>query len=135
MTAGCSLMASYSVTWNQETRPHPVPRPNPVRTADSALSPNDLANAGADGRYHYSLWNFKVHAVVPGPWHLQFSPLVRSQSGQPFGRTFVAALNYGSQRVLAEPLGTQHQDNVTIVDARRRAIAPRIVRFGVKFDW
>ena len=118
MTSGWSLMATYSITWNQENLASPGAAANPVRAADSALSPNDLINAAADGRYHYSLWNAKVHAVIPGPWHLQLSPLLRVQSGQPFGRTFVAALNYGSQRVLAEPLGTQAQDTVSIVDAR-----------------
>ena len=46
------------------------------------------------------------------------SPMVRAQSGQPFGRTFVASLNYGTQRVLAEPLGTSKQDTVAIADVR-----------------
>ena len=44
--------------------------------------------------------------------------MVRAQSGQPFGRTFVASLNYGTQRVLAEPLGTSKQDTVAIADLR-----------------
>ena len=177
MNAGWSLMATYSITWNRENLASPGAAANPVRSADSPLSPNDLINAADDGRYHYALWNAKVHAVIPGPWHMQFSPLVRAQAGQPFGRTFVAALNYGSQRVLAEPLGTQTQDIVAIVDARveriftlsarskisaqldfynllnsnpedfitwgsgssylrpSSVIPPRIVRFGVKFDW
>ena len=106
-------MASYSITWNRENLSSPGAAVNPVRSANAPLSPNDLINTGDDGRYHYALWNVKVHAVVPGPWHMQFSPLVRAQAGQPFGRTFVATLNYGSQRVMAEPLGTQTQD-VTI---------------------
>ena len=118
MTSGWSLMATYSITWNRENLASPGAAANPVRSADSPLSPNDLINASDDGRYHYALWNAKVHAVIPGPWHLQFSPLVRAQAGQPFGRTFIATMNYGSQRVLAEPLGTQTQDLVAIVDAR-----------------
>ena len=36
----------------------------------------------------------------------------------PFGRTFVTTLNYGSQRVLAEPIGSRQQDHVVIADAR-----------------
>jgi hypothetical protein len=122
MTAGWSLMASYSITWNRENLSSPGAAANPVRSANSPLSPNDVINAGDDGRYHYALWNAKVHAVIPGPWHMQFSPLVRAQAGQPFGRTFVATMNYGSQRVLAEPLGTQTQDVVAIVDARAERI-------------
>jgi hypothetical protein len=118
MSSGWSLMASYSITWNAENLSSPGAAANAVRSANAPINPNDVVNAGADGRYHYALWNAKVHAVIPGPWHLQFSPLVRAQSGQPFGRTFVATLNYGSQRVLAEPLGTEQQDLIAIVDAR-----------------
>jgi len=177
MTAGWSLMASYSITWNRENLASPGAAANPVRAADAPLNPNDLVNTSSDGRYHYALWNLKLHAVVPGPWQLRVSPLLRTQSGQPFGRTFVATMNYGSQRVLAEPLGTQQQDTVSILDARverlfklpgasrlaaqldfynllnanpedfitwgsgssylrpSSVIAPRIVRFGAKFDW
>jgi carboxypeptidase family protein/TonB-dependent receptor-like protein len=118
MINGWSLMASYTITWNRENMSSPGAAANPVRSANAPVNPNDLVNASDDGRYHYALWNIKLHAVIPGPWQLQFSPLLRSQSGQPFGRTFVAALNYGSQRILAEPLGAQRQDAVTIVDAR-----------------
>jgi hypothetical protein len=118
MSSGWSLMATYSITWNNENLASPGAAANAVRSADSPLNPNDLINAGSDGRYHYALWNTKVSAVIPAPWHLQFSPLVRAQSGQPFGRTFVATMNYGTQRVLAEPLGTQRQDVVAIADAR-----------------
>jgi hypothetical protein len=105
----------------------PAAAANPVRFSSTPLSPNDLINAGGDRRYHYALWNAKVHAVVPGPLHLQLSPFVR---------------------VLAEPLGTQTQDVVAIVDARvertwgsgssvlrpSSVIPPRIVRVGVKVD-
>ena len=126
LSSGWSLMASYSVTRNHENLASPRAAANPVRAADSPLSPNDLINAEDDGRYHYALWNAKVHAVIPGPWQLQFSLLVRAQAGQPFGRTFVATMNCGSQRVLAEPLGTQTQDVVAIVDAR----VERIFKFS-----
>jgi hypothetical protein len=128
MTSGWSLMSTYSITWNRENLASPGAAANPVRSADSPLNPNDLINAAGDGRYHYALWNAKVHALIPGPWQLQFSPLVRAQAGQPFGRTFVATMNYGSQRVLAEPLGTRTQDIVAIVDAR----VERIFRFSAR---
>jgi hypothetical protein len=126
MTDGWSLMGSYSITWNREHASSPGAAANPVRTANAPLNPNDLINAAEDGRYHFALWNAKVHAVVPGPWRMQFSPLVRAQSGQPLGRTFVANLNYGTQRILAEPLGTQQQDLVAIVDLR----VERLFDFG-----
>lgn len=178
MVNGWSLMATYAITWNRENLASPGAAANPVRASDAPLSPNDLVNASDDGRYHYALWNAKVHAVMPLPWQLRFSPMVRAQAGQPFGRTFVTTLNYGTQRVLAEPIGTRQQDHVVIADARieRRftlpgranrlsaqldfynllnanpvdfttwssgssflrptsVVPPRIVRFGLTFDW
>lgn len=130
-----SLMASYSFTWNRENLGSPGAAANPVRAADSPLSPNDMLHT-SDGRYHHTLWNVKLHTVLDGPWNLRFSPLVRSQAGQAFGRTFVAALNYGSQRVLAEPLGTQRQDTVTIVDARVERVfrLRRSIRMSTRLD-
>jgi hypothetical protein len=177
MIGGWSLMATYAITWNLENAASPGAAANAVRTADTAVNPNDLINAADDQRYHFSLWNAKVHAVIPGPWRLRFSPLLRAQEGQPFGRTFVATMNYGTQRVLVEPLGAEQQDTVAIADLRverlfglggaRRlsaqldiynvfnsnptdfltwasgasylrpssVIPPRIVKFGVQFDW
>jgi hypothetical protein len=49
---------------------------------------------------------------------LRITPLLRHQSGQPFGRTFVTPTNYGSIGVLAEPIGTRRMDNVTMLDVR-----------------
>lgn len=118
MAQGWSLMATYAITWNRENLASPGAAANPVRSADAAVNPNDLVNASDDGRYHYALWNAKVHAVLPLPWQFRLSPMVRAQSGQPFGRTFVTTLNYGSQRVLAEPIGSRQQDHVVIADAR-----------------
>jgi hypothetical protein len=118
MAGGWSLTASYAITWTAENAASPGAAANSVRSADVPVNPNDRFNAGDDGRYHFSLWNAKIHAVIPGPWQLQFTPLLRAQEGQPFGRTFVATMNYGTQRVLAEPLGTRQQDTVTIADLR-----------------
>ena len=63
MTSGWSLMASYSITWNRENLSSPGAAANPLRSSSTPLSPNDLINAGDDGRYHYALWNAKGHAV------------------------------------------------------------------------
>ena len=47
---------------------------------------------------------------------------LRFQQGQPFGRTFLAGaangINYGSQRILAEPIDAQRQDDIAILDIR-----------------
>ena len=106
---------------------------------------------------------------------------MRLQSGQPFGRTILAAaangINYGTQRILTEPINARRQDNIILFDIRAEKvlkvgrgqtvslfadgynltnanpasnitwnagstyllpvtiIAPRLARFGAKFDW
>jgi hypothetical protein len=111
-----SLVSGFAHTWSrdqaggyfgQSVRQHTYP-----------LTPNDLINAGSDGRYEFRLWSAKVHGTYEGPWDVAITPLLRHQSGQPFGRTFVTPSNYGSVRVLAEPIGTRRMDNITILDVR-----------------
>jgi outer membrane receptor protein involved in Fe transport len=111
--------AGYAHTWNgdqasgyagQALRNNPLP-----------LTPNDWLNAGDGGRYEFSTWTARAHATVEGPWQLQITPVLRHQSGQPYGRTqttSVGQLNYGTVTLLMEPVGTRRQDNVTLVDVR-----------------
>jgi hypothetical protein len=49
---------------------------------------------------------------------VRVTPLLRHQSGQPFGRTFTTRLNYGTVRILAEPMGTRRMDHLTVFDVR-----------------
>ena len=109
------------------------------------------------------------------------TPALRVQSGQPYGRVINAGaahgLNYGTQRILAEPIDSRTQDDIVILDLRAERrfklgkagnlsgffdiynignsdaanninwvsgstfevpsaiIGPRIMRFGVKYDW
>ena len=111
-----SLLAGFAHVWSgdqansylgQAVRQNPYP-----------VTPNDLINAGSGGRYDLRTWTAKVHGTVDGPWGLRVSPLLRHQSGQPYGRTFVTRLEYGTVRVLAEPMGTRRMDNVTLLDMR-----------------
>ena len=71
-----------------------------------------------NGRYDFGLWSAKINGTYDAPWGLRITPAVRLQSGQPYARIFMASLNYGSQRILAEPFGTRRQDNIVLVDAR-----------------
>ncbi len=89
-----------------------------VRQNVFPLTPNDLLNAGPDGRYDFRTWSAKIYGTYEGPWDVRLTPYVRHQAGQPFGRTFTTALNYGNVRILAEPIGTRRTDNITIVDLR-----------------
>ncbi len=56
------------------------------------------------------------------------TPVWKIQSGAPYGRFFNATLNYGTQIMLAEPIGTRRQDTVSVVDFR----AEKQFRFAAK---
>jgi hypothetical protein len=76
-----------------------------------------------------------VYGTYQAQWELRVTPLLRHQSGQPFGRTISANLNYGSFPVLAEPVGTRRMDNVTLLDLRvEKAVRLRSGRFALFVD-
>ena len=89
-----------------------------VRQNQYPITPNDLINTGSGGRHEFTMWTVKVHASYDAAWGLRLTPHVRHQSGHPFGRTIAKRLNYGTVRILAEPIGTRRMDNITVVDAR-----------------
>lgn len=114
-----SMMTGFSYTWSgDQASGYSGQR---VRSNVYPATPNDLINAEPDGRHRFETWTFKVHGTVEGPWGVRISPLLRHQSGQPYGRTFQTApnaLNYDRIRVPAEPIGTRRMDHVTILDVR-----------------
>jgi hypothetical protein len=93
---------------------------NNLRTVQSPSTPNDLINTD-DGRYIFSTWTFKLNGSYRAKWDIMLTPALRVQSGQPFGRTFLAGtangINY-SQRILAEPITSRKQDDIVIFDLR-----------------
>jgi hypothetical protein len=112
-----SLVAGLAHTWSRDQASAYVGQP--VRTNVYPLTPNDLINAGADGRYEFRIWSAKIHGTYAGPWEVRITPFLRHQSGQPFGRTFSTTLtNARNVRILAEPIGTRRMDNITILDVR-----------------
>ena len=68
------------------------------------------------------MWTAKINGSYDAPWGIRITPALRFQQGQPYGRTFLAGaangINYGSQRILAEPLDSRRQDNIAILDIR-----------------
>lgn len=171
-----SLLGGFSYRWNYDLANEYAG--NNLRSADYvAVNPNELINTDK-GRYNFTGWAIKLNGTWESPWWgLSLSPSLRHGAGQPFGRTINATMNYGTQRILTEPIDSRRQSNVTLVDVRvekviklggaRRAagfldfynltnanpeenliwgsaatflqptviVGPRIVRFGVKFDW
>jgi len=111
-----SMLAGFAHVWNGDQ--NGLFAGQAVRQNTYPVTPNDLIHADRDGRYDFRTWTAKVHAMIDGPWGFRVAPLVRHQSGQPFGRTFSTRLAYGTVRVLAEPMDARRMDNVTLVDLR-----------------
>ena len=116
---GCwSLDASFAHTWSHDHAGGYLGQA--VRVNQYAVTPNDLINTDEGGRHVFRTWSAKAHGTWLGPWGLRVSPLLRHQSGQPFARTVLARLNVGTIRVLAEPIGTRRQSNVTLMNLSTR---------------
>ncbi len=64
------------------------------------------------------MWSTKLIVTFDLPYGLKLAATMREQSGLPYGRTFDATLNYGTVRVLAEPMNTHRQRDVVISDLR-----------------
>ena len=121
-----SLMASFAHTWVREFENAYFG--NTVKQHDLRVTPNDEINT-VDGRHHFTTWQAKLHGTWESPlWEIKLTPILRHQSGQPQGRTFQFNFGapYGTQRILAEPLGTRRQDNITLLDLR----AEKGIRLG-----
>lgn len=120
MRQGWSLQSSFAQTWSYRSA---LP-----------VNPNVRINR-PDGQDQFTTWQVKLGGTFELPMGFRLSPLLRHQSGNNFGRTFVAALNYGNVTTLAEPFNTQRMRNVTVVDLRGEKRVP-IGRFrlGVYAD-
>jgi hypothetical protein len=134
-----ALGGGYAHTWNGDHASGYSGQS--LRNNAYVLTPNDLLNAGAGGRYDFWTWTGKVHATFEAPWQLRITPVLRHQSGQPFGRTQTTepgALRYGTVTLLVEAIGTRRLDDVTLVDVRiersMRVKRPRISPFVDVFN-
>jgi len=56
------------------------------------------------------------------PWGFRAVPVVRYQSGQPFARTFVRTMNYGTATIKAEPVAANRTPDLLIVDLRSEKV-------------
>jgi hypothetical protein len=114
-----SLQAAFAQRWNKDQENAYFG--NTFRGADTAANPNELINTD-NGRINFTMWNVKINGSYDAAYGIRITPALRVQQGQAFGRTFLAGtangINYGSQRILAEPIDSQRQDTITILDVR-----------------
>jgi outer membrane receptor protein involved in Fe transport len=131
-----TLGAGFAHTWNGDHASGYAGQS--LRNNAYRLTPNDLLNAGARGRYEFTTWTAKAHATFEAPWKLRITPVLRHQSGQPFGRTQTTEpgqLRYGTVTLLMEPVGTRRLPHMTLVDARlERSWPVRGRRISALFD-
>lgn len=106
-----SLLASFAETWSRETNVG----------AGGSFTPNALINTD-NARNDYKTWQGKINATVRLPYDLRVTPIFRHQSGTPFGRTFIATLNYGNATILAEPFNAERTPNINVFDIRSEKV-------------
>ena len=132
-----SLQGSFAIRWNEDQ--DDAYFGNNLRALDTPSTANDFINT-EDGRYNFSVWTAKVNGSYDAGWGIRVTPALRFQQGQPFGRTFLAGaahgINYGSQRILTEPIDSQRQDDIVVLDVRTEKFfnLGNLRRFGVFFD-
>ncbi|MEO8682127.1 MAG: TonB-dependent receptor [Vicinamibacterales bacterium] len=114
-----SIQASFSKRWNKDQSTGYFSQN--LRALTAASTPNDLINTDG-GRYNFTMWTSKLNGSYDAPYGIRITPALRFQQGQPYGRTFLAGaangINYGTQRILTEPLNSRRQDNIAILDIR-----------------
>lgn len=95
-----SMSASYAVTWRNDFNPIPY---NPNGNTQSDL---------------IAVTFFKFSGSFDPGLGLRVSPLVRYQTGNPYGRRAQIVMNYGTQTVYVEPTGTRNMDSPLVFDVR-----------------
>src|SRR5262249_52009419 len=106
-----------------------------LRVRQDVANPNDTIHTDG-GRYDFTTWAAKLHGTYTAPWNLYVTPAVRMQAVQPFGRTILASMNYGHQRILPQLIDSQRQDNIILVHVRVEKVfhLAKAQRIGVFVD-
>ncbi|HEY2431410.1 MAG TPA: carboxypeptidase regulatory-like domain-containing protein [Vicinamibacterales bacterium] len=110
-TGRWSLLASFTETWSHEA----------ALGTGNDFTPNALINASGT-QVRFKTWQAKLNGTVNLPWGLRVVPVMRHQSGQPFARTFVQVLNYGSATIKAEPITASRTPDITLLDVRTEKV-------------
>ncbi len=135
-----SMNASFSYVWTEEFGN--LYFNNRFGTAVSQFSFFGSYPTNPNERTHneYTNWNAKFSGTIDAGWSLRVTPVLKMQSGAPYGRYFSTgaanALNYGTQIILVEPIGTRRQDTVAVLDWRieKQLVFAQKARVGLFFD-
>jgi hypothetical protein len=141
-----SMNASFSNTWTHEFHNTYFGNRFASVVQQSSLFGVYPNNPNEFLEHEFTNWNAKISGTIDAGWGLRVTPVLKMQSGAPYGRyinvagctatTTTNCLNYGSQLVLVEPIGTRRQDTVSVFDFRvekQLRFASR-ARAGLFFD-
>jgi hypothetical protein len=135
-----SLNASFSYTWTEQFGNLYFNNRFGTAVSNFSFFGSYPTNPNERTLNDYTDWNAKFSGTVDAGWGLRVTPVLKTQSGAPYGRYFTTRageLNYGSQIILAEPIGTRRQETVTVLDFRvekQLRFAADRARLGLFFD-
>ena len=131
-----SLNASYSYTWTQEYGNNYFNNRFGTAVANFAYFGSFPGNPNEHTLNDFTSWNAKFSGTVDAGWGLRVTPVVKIQSGAPYGRYISTAMNYGTQLILVEPIGTRRQDTIGVFDFRveKQIRFAQKARLGLFFD-
>ncbi len=113
-----SLVASLSYVWTDEFGSTYFGNRFGLAGSGNSLFGNYPLNPNDNTHNVFTNWNSKLHGTFDAGWGVRLTPVVKAQSGAPYGRYLNTTLNYGAQAYLVEPIGTRRQDNVVMLDFR-----------------
>jgi hypothetical protein len=123
-----SMNASFSHTWTHEFHNTYFGNRFASVVQQSSLFGVYPNNPNEFLEHDFTNWNAKFSGTIDAGWDLRVTPVLKVQSGAPYGRyinvpgcsatTTSNCMNYGPQLVLVEPIGTRRQDTVSVFDFR-----------------
>jgi hypothetical protein len=123
-----SMNASFSHTWTEEWNNTYFGNRFASVVQQSSLFGVYSTNPNEPLLHDFTNWNAKFSGTIDAGWDIRVTPVLKMQSGAPYGRyvsipgcsatTTSNCLNYGTQLVLVEPIGTRRQDTVSVFDFR-----------------
>jgi Carboxypeptidase regulatory-like domain len=132
-----SLNASYSYTWTTEYNRTYFNNAFATNVNNFSLFGPFATNPNDRSLHDFTNWNAKFSGTVDAGWGLRVTPVLKLQSGAPYGRFIGANLNYNSaQLILVEPIGTRRQDTISVLDFRveKQLVFATKARVGLFLD-